>query len=465
LGVSAAAARERVARAAFADAWLWTACVLYAAVFYALGAARYAGHHNFVDLGVFSQIAASAFGCFCSPLYGSQWAHHFSPILYVAGIFMHFWRSPLTLVALQAIAGALFVPPVYGLVLRRSDRNTARLAAAVTLLYPPLAGMVFGDFYENAFAPAAVGWLLWAFDGGYFFTAFAFALIALSVKEDQAFFLAVAGVLAFFRYREDRARAALALVVAFVSAATAALYLLAIQPHAHGVSPHWASRFFSWSAAGAATFWPQGILQRAGFVLLAFAPLLFLPFRTPAMLVAVLPLAEVLASTDPVTYTIGQHYAGAWLGYVFYAFAIAIGKMYAHDRPRAGRLLYWCLALCAIEFAVADPLHPGAMLRAPGARDASLDAFLRSLPRNIDVATQEEAYTHLAAIDPRATLLPETAETPVRACTILIDEDFPDSPRLVESRELVARLVHSGIYRLQARSGRISLYRKTVRCP
>ncbi|HEY9180342.1 MAG TPA: DUF2079 domain-containing protein, partial [Candidatus Baltobacteraceae bacterium] len=116
-----------------------------------------------MDLGVFSQISASAFGCFCSPLYGSQWAHHFSPILYLAGAFMQLWRSPLTLVALQAIAGALFVPAVYGLVLRHTDRKTARLAAAVALLYPPLGGMVFGDFYENAFAPAAVAWLLWAF--------------------------------------------------------------------------------------------------------------------------------------------------------------------------------------------------------------------------------------------------------------------------------------------------------------
>jgi uncharacterized membrane protein len=463
LGVSAAAPRERLART-FGDPWLWGGCILYAGLFFALGYARYTVHRNFVDLGVFSQITGSAFGCFCSPLYGSQWAHHFSPILYLAGVFMLVWRSALTLIALQAVAAALFVPAVYGLVLRHADRKTARLAAAVTLLYPALGGMVFGDFYENAFAPAAVAWMLWAFDGGYLGLAALFALLTLAIKEDQAFFLMVAGVLASFRYRDDAPRRNTAIALTFLSVAVALVYVLQIQPHAPGGNPHWAQRFFSWGGGSLGDVFPKGILDRVGFIVLAFLPLLFLPFRTPAFLVAVLPLAEVLGSSSPVTYTIGQHYAGAWLGYVFYAFAIAVCTAWNRDPARIARALYWCIGLCVTEFAVADPLHPGINLHPYQARDAALDRYLARLPAQFDVATQEEAYTHLAATDAHATLLPETPDEPVTACYILTDTAYPESPRLVESSALVDKLVRSGVYRVSDRNGAITLYKRMQGC-
>ena len=71
-----------------------------------LGALKYAVHRNLVDFGIFAQTAASAFGCFCNPIEGSHWAFHFSPILYGVGAAVAAFHSPLTLVALQAIAGA-----------------------------------------------------------------------------------------------------------------------------------------------------------------------------------------------------------------------------------------------------------------------------------------------------------------------------------------------------------------------
>ncbi|HEY9181446.1 MAG TPA: hypothetical protein VIO32_12055, partial [Candidatus Baltobacteraceae bacterium] len=160
----------------------------------------------------------------------------------------------------------------------------------------------------------------------------------------------------------------------------------------------------------------------------------------------------------------GQHYAGAWLGYIFYAFGCALSQLYARDPARTHRLLYWCIALCVTEFAVADPLHPGAMLPRPSMRDTALDRFLATLPAQFDVATQEEAYTHLAATDSHATLLPETPQEKITACWILTDTDFPDSPRLVESGALVKRLSQSGVYRVARRDGNITLYRKTAGC-
>ena len=430
---------------------------LYALVYFIFGWVRYAGHRNFVDLGIFAQTAASAFGCFCNAIEGSHWAFHFSPILYPIGALVQVWHSALALIAVQALAGALTAPPVYGLVRRRADRKAALLAAIVVLLYPPLGGAIFNDFHENGLAPAAVAWLLWAFDGGYAGLTLLFAALTLAVKEDQGLFLAIAGAIASSAYRRDALRSRLAWVIAVAGAAVFLLFFVFIQPYAN-VGAHWAPlRFF-----GAASWSVRDILARVGFLALAFVPLLFVPFRTWAIVIAIAPLAEVLASSMATTYTMGSHYAGEWAGYVFFAFAIGIGAIARADVHRAHRVLYWCIGLCVVEFAVADPLHPGYFLRAPQARDSRLNTVLRTLPSGIDLATQEEAFTHLAATDPHVTLLPELPQNGVRACYILIDRDYPDSVRLIESRLLLQTLTASRAYVAVLRDAGISLYRSRL---
>lgn len=446
---------------------LWGAAAAYAVVLFALGYVRYAGHRNFVDLGIFVQTTASAFGCFCNPIEGSHWAFHFSPVLYAAGAVVAMWHSALALVAVQAIAGALSAPPIYGIVRRYADRKTALLAAFVVLLYPPLAGVTFNDFHENGLAPAAIAWLLWAFDGGYVVGAVVFAALALAIKEDQALFLTAAGVIGAFGYRRNPLRLRLCIGIALVSAVVFVVYFALIQPHANA-NPNWApTRFYNWSwtviaGGGLASAIASGLFERAGYLLLAFVPLLFIPFRSRAMVLAILPLVEVLASTMSTTFTMGSHYAGAWIGYVFFAFALGIVAIARSNQRRAHIALYWCTGLCVLEFAVANPLHPGYFLHAPGARDARLDRFLAALPPNLNVATQEEAYTHLAATDPNATLLPEGSQNSVRACYLLTDTDFPDSVRLNESRELVGLLSSGGTYITARRDGGITLYKSRL---
>jgi len=140
------------------------------------------------------------------------------------------------------------------------------------------------------------------------------------------------------------------------------------------------------------------------------------------------------------------------------AFAFAVRKLPAQ---RAMRWLWACAALCVLELAVADPLHPGLNLRAPQPRDAALDALLASLPRNVSIATQEEAYTHLALDDPNATLLPESSGERVGTCYVLVDRDFPDSPRLQEYGPAFKKLVAARAYATVRISGGIELYRRS----
>ncbi len=442
------------------DRFLWIGCLGYAALFTFLGSIKYAVHRNLVDFGIFAQTVASAFGCFCNPIEGSHWAFHFSPILYPVAIVVTLIPSPLTLIALQAIAGALVAPPIYALVRARRDVTTARLAALVAWLYPPLAGLIFGDFHENGFASAAVAWTLYAFDAGLFGWALAGAMVTLSIKEDQAVFLAIGGALGAWYYRGTKG-GRVAATIALLSVAVLAAFSLFIRPHAalavHSPWQPW--RFYAWSAADAGSIL-AGVAARLGFLLLIFVPLLFLPFLTRMMWLAVAPLAEVLLSRMPTTYVVGSHYAGAWIGYVLTAFAFAVREL---QPGRQRRALFACTALCIVELLIADPLHPGLNLRRPDARDAALDRFLETLPPDAGVATQEEAYTHLALRDPLARLLPETPDRSVLACLLLVDSDFSDSARLQEYGSTLDRLVRDRRYVPVARSGRIVLYRSTER--
>ncbi len=302
--------------------------------------------------------------------------------------------------------------------------------------------------------------MLYCFDGGLLLWAAVAAAVALAVKEDQAIFLTIAGVLGWVRFR-GTAPGKLALGIGIVSCVVAVHFFASGQ--AHGIvsgaeNTHWQPvRFYAWTGADLHDLLRSGIVGRAGFIVLAFLPLLFLPFRSRMMWLAAAPLAEVLLSRMPTTYTLGTHYAGAWLGYVLVAFAFALRDL---DARRARTAVFWCMGLCAVELTAANPMHPGLNLRAVAARDRALDAYLAKLPANADVATQEEAYTHLALDDPRATLLPETRDVTPASCYILLDRDYPASARLEEYGAAVDGLVKNGTYALVDRSGGIELYRK-----
>ena len=442
------------------DRFPWIVALLYAALFTIFGIVRYDAHRNFVDFGIFAQTSASAFGCFCNTVEGSHWAFHFSPILYLPGALLLLWRSPVVLIALQSVACALVIPPIYALIAGRAGGVTARWSAVVVALYPALAGLAFVDFHENAFAPAAVAWMMWAFDAGYAWGAILAAVLAIAVKEDQAIFVGVTAAVGAWRFRGTTA-GRYALAVAMLALATAYSFFHWIQP-AHVANAHWApQRFYAWTALDARALIPSGVLQRAGFLLLIFAPLGFLPWRTRVLWLAALPLAEVLTSRMSTTYTLGSHYAGAWLGYVLIAFAFAVRQM---PRERATRWLWACAALCIVELAVANPMHPGLNLHAPQPRDRALDATLATVPPGVSIATQEEAYTHLALANPLATVFPEHPDVPIDACYALIDRAYPDSPRLREYGAALQRLVDAHAYTLlHARDG-IELYRRTGTC-
>src|ERR1700761_6230624 len=100
---------------------LWAACAIYAIGMTLAGANRYFSYHSGADLGEFVQTIATPFSGFGdTPEGGSHFLHHFSPLLYLCSPLLLLTHSPIALIAIQAVAGALVAPPIYLLVRKRA---------------------------------------------------------------------------------------------------------------------------------------------------------------------------------------------------------------------------------------------------------------------------------------------------------------------------------------------------------
>ncbi|MBD5657467.1 MAG: DUF2079 domain-containing protein [Candidatus Eremiobacteraeota bacterium] len=446
------------ARAPFAfgrERVMYATGALYAIAFFALGCDRYIAHRSVEDLGIFVQSLATAGHGFTNTIEGqSHFAVHFSPTLYLFAPFLQFAHSPLLLVAVQAIAGALVAPPLFYMARKRAGDDVALGVAGVALLYPPLAGVTFTEFHENGLVPAATLWFLCALDARKWRAALALTFVTVGLKEDQSVIIAWLGTFAFIRARRtsDRDGERMALALIAIALAAIPLYFGLVRPLAGARGPWHPLVFLHVADPTADIGFTRAILDRLGYVALAFAPLLLLPFRSHLLILAVPGFAETLVSRAPVTYTMGQHYAAVWIPYVLLAFADATCAIAANRPHRTQRLLIACAALCATMYLIANPLHPKYFLRAYQPRDAHLDHFLTTLPPQLDVGTQEEIYTHLG-FDRRATLGIECL--PAYA---LFDFDYPDSNWVIRDGPLLKTLVTQHRYELMRADGAIKLF-------
>lgn len=376
----------------------------YATIFTLLGADRYATFHSGADLGLFVQTIASAFHGFSNTIEGtSHFAYHFSPILYLCAPALWMSHSALALVAIQAAATATVAPAIYLIAKKRTAAGWAAAIACIALLYPPLQGVTFTDFHEVAFAPAAVAWLLWAIDARRFAIAALLLIVVLSIKEDQAPAMAFLGAAGWVYFARRKERLGSIFCAATIALAVAVFwgYFAFVRPMA-GATERWIPiHFYAWDA-GAATIGPAAqIGGRLTYLLEAFAPLAFIPLRSRLVLLALPGFAEVLASREPLTYTMGQHYAAAWVPYVLVAFALGAARLLERAPVAGPRWLWASAAFCVLVLTFFSPLHLGHFLRLPNARDAATNAAIESLPSSAGVGTYDEIYAHLGFF-PRA---------------------------------------------------------------
>jgi len=437
---------------------VWIASAVFALAITALGIDRYVTYHSGADLGEFVQTIATPLSGFGdTPEGGSHFLHHFSPLLYLLSPLLLAARTPVVLIAVQAVACALTAPAVFLIARRRMDERLAALVACIALVYPALVGVAFTDFHENCFAPATIAWLIWAIDVRRFRLAAPLAAAALAIKEDEALVLAAlaAGYAIYSRRRGDAAGTRFGAAACAASLLTFGAYFALVRPMAGGHDTWFAVDYYVRSAGDT----PHGaaiVLGRLTFVLEVLVPLALVPLASPAFLLAIPGLVEVLGSRWSITYTMGQHYAGVWIAEVLVAFAFGIARIAATHPRRAWALARVALALCVLDLIVASPTHWGHYLRVRNAHDAALDALVERIPPGATVATYDEVYAHLG-FDPGAQIGFTPEPLPAYA---LFDERYDGGAWLRVYRPRLEQLVSAGRYRAAASADGATLYRR-----
>jgi uncharacterized membrane protein len=426
----------------------------YAAVWLALGVWRYTIFRASRDDGIFTQVLASAFSGFrATPEWDfNHLASHFSPDLFLLAPLVIVSHSTISLIAVQAIAGALVAPPLFLIARRRMPEAVAAGCAIVALLYPPLAGVTFTDFHENGVEPAAILWLIWAVDARRGRTAFALALFALGIKEDVAPGIFAGGILAgfWFARRRDRARARIVLGLSACAAFIFVGYLVALRPALHAPFPYQQFRFYT--GAGAPPALPGAGLKRVSYVGEMLLPLGFLPLLTPAAFLTVTGFVELLASRDPLTLSLETHYAAVWIGYVLFAFVAGVAVLHRRAPRYAATALAACACLSLFVLIRVDPLARWyALYRLPNAHDATLQAILDALPPDAAIGAPDRIYAHLG-FDPNAGVDPDRR-------FVIIDRTNNDvTPLWAQIEHDLPALVSAGTYRLVRTADGIELY-------
>jgi len=406
--------------------WIgWAIATLYAATYSILGMLRYRSYHAGCDEGLFLQSISSAFHGFRNtPEGASHFAYHFSPILYVLAFPVWIWKSAVVLIVAQAVAGSLTIPPIYRIARGRLPTLPSALVTVVAALYPPLGGVSFTDFSENAFAPAAVAWLLWAIDARKMVPAIVSALVCLSIKEDQAITLALVGFAggAYFYQRKDRKWALYSLSLACISILVFAFYLKVVRP-ASGVWYGYPSFRDFYGGVNPIPLIPSLFTApKLAYLLTALLPLLGICLLSRCMILAIPGLLECLLSKVPVAYTIGEHYPAIWVPYVLVAFAIGASVVWRRSSRAAYEALALAVAVGLYINILASPNQWSGSISPETSDQNMLDRFEARLPVAASVTSFCWVYAHLG-MHPNATVY---AQSPTRFVIIYSGRDSPD---------------------------------------
>jgi uncharacterized membrane protein len=366
---------------------------------------RYAIFRNDVDLGIFTQVIAGIGHGFSSTAEGgtNHLLVHWSPIIVLAWPFLKLF-GPLGLQIAQALLLAATLLPIWGLARSRFSPGAALAVAAVAAIYPMLCANAVGDFHEMAFVPLLSATFVYALDRRRWTLGVACALLLACTKEDQFVVLAFNGALcAAFGLRDVHVRR-FGAIVALVGIAGAVLYFGIVR---NVIEPHqvYSLRFFDWSHSpvSSATL-THAVESRAAFAFMLLVPLAFLPFVSRYGLFMIPGFVGIFASHEPVTLLLGTHYNALITGYALAAFVDGAASVAAFKPRLVAGVLAAAAAISIVITIWASPMEYWYYLyRRPNAHDAELERVLATLPRDADVGSEDEIFSHLG-LDPNASI-------------------------------------------------------------
>ncbi len=443
--------------------WLlavWLATALFTVTFCYVGAVRYNAFRSGVDDGIFMQVIASAGSGFHSSVEGgfNHLVAHFSPILFLIAPLVWLTRSTLALVVVQTLALALIGPPLFLIARKRMPAGLAAATACVVLAYPPLVALASGDFSELLLAPAATAWLLWALDARRWVPACLFAACALGIKEDELLVLAVlaAGLAVHAYRRRDAALARFALALFVASIGLVGTYFAFLRSAvAHGIA-YWSFHFYNWNSTPESPlgYAPIDSPLRAWYVWWALFPLGGICLLSPAILLALPGLAEVMLSHEAVVINLSTHYLATWLPYVLLAYVLGVATIAARNLTAARVAVGACALLTLWTDVYANPSSMyHRPFRYPGPHERALDEIVAQLPPDASVGTSLNVFAHLGMY-PGATLGLATAQY------ILLDRTCESADCKNGTLPQADQLLTSNRYRLLRRLDGVELYER-----
>jgi uncharacterized membrane protein len=368
---------------------------------------RYAIFRNDVDLGIFTQAIGGLGHGFSSTAEGgvNHLLVHWSPIVAIAWPFLRAF-GPVGLEYFQAILVAAVVFPIWGLARARLRPVPALALVVVAALYPVLCANGVGDFHEMAFVPLLSATLVYALDRRRWSMSIVTALLLACTKEDQLVVLAANGLLFAVTARTDVRASRIGWSISGLAIAMAFVYFGVIRQVLNPHVPYQSLEFFNWASVQGAghDFGWAALLPRIRYVLIILAPVGFLPCISRYGLFLIPGFVEILASHQAVTIAPGAHYSALLTGYALAGFVDGASRLSA-NKPRLAKGLVVAAAAASIWVAIfASPMEYWYYLyRAPNAHDALLETTLGRLPRQADVGSEDEIFSHLG-LDPNASI-------------------------------------------------------------
>jgi len=464
-------------------AWLTVACALYALIAGALVVGHWRRWQAGVDTGIYTQVALNAIHGYRSAFEnGSDFGVHFSPLLGLFYPLVAIAHSGLALLLAQVVLIAAVPCALYAFIRPHVDESLATRLGYIALLYPPLASQAIADFHILACVPLLLIGLLWAADRGRWTWFVLLGVLSLLVREDVSLEFAAIGIVAgiaflrahggigtLFADPVKRRQAGIAFLgLAGGAIAVCIAYFGFIQPAngRYGWYPllyyHYGARPRSGIVAQPPVAPPpnpnatpfMATAQRITYLLEAFIPLAFLPFRTRWWLLAVPGLLVVLASTAQSIRTMGTQYSLLWAPWLLIATAVAVVYVIATAGPRAAtRWTNAAIVLCAFFLLAFNPMHLRYYLRPPYHDLAAARRALACVPADASFATHDEWFTHVAGTRPNV-----SGDIIDNVDYLVYADDYPDATFQREIKPKLQAQLAAGRWRVRCTEDNVRAY-------
>ena len=304
----------------------------------------------------------------------SHFAVHVSPIFYLLLPFYMLFRTPESLLVMQAVLIASAVYPL-ALIARRFDLRNIHIIfiTLAYLFYPAITGGAFFDFHENKFLTVLVLWLLYFIITERAVPMYIFAVLTLGVKEDAFLYVICAAVYVMaVNYGKNKKMLIHGAVLSGLSVCYFMFAVWFLRTFGHGVMIF---RYYLFLMLHEESFIaimrnviinPALILDsvlsvpaKLEFALYMFIPLCFLPFAGKNIKFAIMLIAMIIINlaTDYVyQYNINFHYT---YGVTALLFFLTLKHLSGINRKHSTKLCVMAACFSCIIFMSTqyDKLH------------------------------------------------------------------------------------------------------------